>query len=114
MIVARSLVVLLGLVTQFVSGQSTTAATAPSAAPVAQVSIGNNSYTYESLVGHGFWAASSQDFKGDTSGGWGSAISADVSSWKQLSDGSYQGIFYTIPDRGWNTNGMPSIYIILI
>jgi hypothetical protein len=76
-------------------------------APIASVNIGTDSYSYYDLVGHGFWAAASQDQTGDTSGGWGSAIAADVSSWKQKPDGSYQGTIYTLPDRGWNTNGIP-------
>ena len=81
-------------------------APAPAPAPVAQVTIGSDTYTYASLVGHGFWSASAQDFVGDTAGGWGSAIAADVSTWHMDSDGSYKGVFYTLPDRGWNTEGI--------
>ena len=81
------------------------AAPSSSSTPVAQVSIGHNTYSYSSLVGHGFWSAASQDEFGDTSGGWGSAIAADVNSWHLNKDGSYEGTIYTLPDRGWNTNG---------
>jgi hypothetical protein len=86
-------------------GPSSRAPSPPSSTPVAQVSIGSDTYSYYSLVGHGFWAAASQDEFGDTSGGWGSAIAADVNSWHQNGDGSYEGTIYTLPDRGWNTNG---------
>jgi len=34
------------------------------AASVANVTIGNNTYTYDALVGHGFWSASAQDMFG--------------------------------------------------
>jgi len=78
---------------------------------IAQVSIGSATYSYLSLVGHGFWAAASQDQTGDTSGGWGSAISADLNSWHMKDDGSYQGTVYTLPDRGWNTNRTSTIWL---
>ena len=89
-------------------------APAPAPPPVAQVTIGSDTYTYASLVGHGFWSASAQDFVGDTAGGWGSAIAADVSTWRMNSDGSYNGVFYTLPDRGWNTQGIASAPVLLM
>jgi len=75
------------------------------ATPLAVVEIGKNAYSYNSLVGHGLWPSDARDQYGDTAGGWGSGIAADVSTWKKNKDGSYGGIIYTIPDRGWNTNG---------
>lgn len=86
-------------------GHHPTSTASSSSTPIAQVSIGSDTYSYYSLVGHGFWSAASQDEFGDTSGGWGSAIAADVDSWCQNEDGSYEGTIYTLPDRGWNTNG---------
>jgi hypothetical protein len=38
---------------------------------------------------------------GDTLGGWGSAIALDRAQWKKLPDGSFTGILYALPDRGW-------------
>ena len=72
---------------------------------LAEVEIGKHKYIYDSLVGHGLWPSDARDQYGDTAGGWGSGIAADVSSWKKHKDGSYSGIIYTLPDRGWNTNG---------
>jgi hypothetical protein len=76
------------------------------AAVISQVTIGNHTYTYEGLVGNGFWSASAMDRYGDTAGGWGSALAPDLTTWKQAKDGSYSGIIYALPDRGWNTNGI--------
>ena len=75
-------------------------------APIKTVTIGNDKYSYESLVGKGEFPADARDKFGDTAGGWGSAIAADVKSWKQNKDGSYEGTIYAVPDRGWNTNGV--------
>jgi hypothetical protein len=76
-----------------------------SADPLATVKIKGDTYKYQKLVGKGFFPSDARDQFGDTAGGWGSAIAADVKSWKQNKDGSYEGIIYTVPDRGWNTNG---------
>jgi len=62
-------------------------------------------YKYIQLVGKGIFPSDARDRFGDTNGGWGSAIAVDPESWKLKEDGSYEGIFYAIPDRGWNTEG---------
>ncbi|KXT09052.1 hypothetical protein AC579_4714 [Pseudocercospora musae] len=41
---------------------------------------------------------------GDTIGGHGSAIAIDGASWVKIGNG-YTGLLYTLPDRGWNTEG---------
>ena len=82
--------------------------------PIAQVTIGKDTYKYIQLVGNGDFPSDARDQFGDTAGGWGSAIAADVNSWKQNKDGSYQGIIYTLPDRGWNTHGTPFVFMNLI
>jgi hypothetical protein len=74
-------------------------------ATVAEVDIGKDKYKYLGLVGHATVPSDARDQFGDTLGGWGSAISADLSTWEQKRDGSYTGIVYAVPDRGWNTNG---------
>ena len=58
-------------------------------------------YTYEELAGYGFVASDARDKFGDTMGGWGSAMAMDRTAWKKLPDGSYTGVVYTLPDRGW-------------
>jgi hypothetical protein len=73
--------------------------------PINVVTIGNKNYTYHQLVGNGLFPSDARDQFGDTAGGWGSAIAADVKTWLPNPDGSYSGIIYTLPDRGWNTNG---------
>jgi hypothetical protein len=84
------------------------------ATPLAVVDIGKNTYSYDSLVGHGLWPSDARDQYGDTAGGWGSGVAADLSTWKKNKDGSYGGIIYTIPDRGWNTNGNRNSWMWLI
>ena len=74
--------------------------------PVSQVTLGKDTYKYISLVGQGQFPSDARDKFGDTAGGWGSAIAADLDSWKKNKDGSYEGTLYAVPDRGWNTNGM--------
>jgi hypothetical protein len=74
--------------------------------PLTTVNIGHDTYKYIQLVGHASFPSDARDNFGDTAGGWGSAIAADVDSWKMNKDGSYEGILYAVPDRGWNTNGI--------
>ena len=78
--------------------------------PVAQVKIGHDKYNYLGLVGHADFPSDARDQYGDTAGGWGSGIAADLSKWKKNKDGSYSGIIYGVPDRGWNTNGISAVY----
>jgi len=79
---------------------------APSSPPLAQVTIGHDTYKYLGLVGKGEFPSDARDMFGDTMGGWGSAVEADLTQWKKNKDGSYTGILYGGPDRGWNTNGI--------
>ena len=48
--------------------------------------------------------AQAKDKLGDTLGGLGSGMVADLGAWKRDGD-SYSGVFYMLPDRGWNTEG---------
>lgn len=81
----------------------------PCPSPIAEVNIKNDKYKYLSLVGKGEFPSDARDKFGDTAGGWGSGIAADVNGWKKRSDGAYEGILYAVPDRGWNTNGTSTI-----
>jgi hypothetical protein len=74
--------------------------------PIAEVTIKGDHYKYLSLVGKGEFPSDGRDKFGDTAGGWGSGIAADVNTWKKRNDGFYEGILYAVPDRGWNTNGI--------
>lgn len=68
---------------------------------VNQTTCGDNTYQYNGLAGYGFVPSNATDKYGDTLGGYGSAIAIDQSSWKKTGDGSYSGILYALPDRGW-------------
>ena len=70
-------------------------------APVNEIKCSGEKYAYEGLVGYGVVASNARDKYGDTLGGFGSSITLDGKSWKQAKDGSYSGIFYALPDRGW-------------
>jgi hypothetical protein len=39
------------------------------------------------------------------SGGFGSGMAMDLSSWRKDWHGTYHGTLYMLPDRGWNTQG---------
>jgi hypothetical protein len=56
------------------------------------------------LVAVGRVPADAKDKLGDTLGGIGSGMVADLGSWKREGD-TYSGTFYMLPDRGWNTEG---------
>jgi hypothetical protein len=68
------------------------------------VTFGDAAFVNKGLVGVGRVPADAKDKLGDTLGGIGSGMVADVSSWKRDGD-KYTGIFYMLPDRGWNTEG---------
>lgn len=61
-------------------------------------------YVYEELAGYGYLPSNARDNTGDTIGGIGSSIAMDKSSWRREGK-SYKGLLYTLPDRGWNTEG---------
>ena len=68
---------------------------------VNKTTCNSNSYTYNALAGYGFVPARAKDKFGDSLGGYGSSIALEQSTWKKLSNGSYTGTLWAIPDRGW-------------
>lgn len=68
---------------------------------VSQTLCAGKNYTYDSLAGFGLVPSNARDKFGDTLGGFGSAIAMDRSKWKKQKDGSYKGVLYGLPDRGW-------------
>ncbi|KAI0163194.1 3-phytase [Pestalotiopsis sp. NC0098] len=62
-------------------------------------------YVYQELAGYGFVPSDARDKYGDTLGGLGSAIHIDQTSWRRTSNGTYTGTLWSLPDRGWNTEG---------
>lgn len=68
---------------------------------VNQTVCDNKKYIYRALAGYGLVPTDARDKFGDTIGGIGSSIALDRTSWKKLKNGSYTGILWTLPDRGW-------------
>ena len=68
---------------------------------VNQTVCDNRKYTYEQLAGYGFVPPDARDKFGDTIGGFGSSAAIDRKSWKKTKKGSYTGILWGLPDRGW-------------
>lgn len=66
-----------------------------------QTTCDKEQYTYQQLAGYGFVPSNAVDKYGDTLGGYGSAIAIDQGSWKLLKNGSYTGLLWATPDRGW-------------
>ncbi|KAI0969521.1 esterase-like activity of phytase-domain-containing protein [Xylaria arbuscula] len=64
-----------------------------------------NSYVYNGLAGYGLVPSDVVDKFGDTLGGLGSSLHIEKSSWGKLDNGTYTGIIWLLPDRGWNTEG---------
>ena len=66
-----------------------------------QTTCDGTTYKYHNLAGYGFIPSNARDKYGDTIGGIGSSIAIDQSSWKKNRNGTYTGILWAIPDRGW-------------
>ncbi|KAI0139150.1 esterase-like activity of phytase-domain-containing protein [Hypoxylon sp. NC0597] len=62
-------------------------------------------YKYEELAGYGYVVSDAVDKFGDTLGGLGSSIHLEQGAWRKLDNGSFSGILWSLPDRGWNTQG---------
>lgn len=71
-----------------------------SSTPVNQTTCNGRSYSYDELAGYGVIPSDFRDKTGDTIGG-PSASFFDQSSWKKTGDDSYEGLVWTLPDRGW-------------
>lgn len=67
------------------------------------VVIGGQTYVNKGLVGAGRIPANLRDKFGETFGS-GSGLAVDPKSWTRTPTG-YQGIFYMLPDRGYNVSG---------
>lgn len=76
-------------------------AAAAAAQVVNQTLCNGKNYTYQELAGFGLIPSDARDYYGDTMGGFGSAIALDRSQWVKRSDGSYTGVLWAVPDRGW-------------
>lgn len=76
-------------------------ATAQSDSYINQTACNGKTYTYQALGGYGYIPGTARDKFGDTIGGIGSAIAMDRKNWEKLDNGSYTGVLWALPDRGW-------------
>jgi hypothetical protein len=67
------------------------------------VTVGNLAFANKGLVGVGRIPADLRDKFGETFGS-GSGLAIDPNSWTRAADG-YRGVFYILPDRGYNVTG---------
>ncbi|KAL4870766.1 hypothetical protein BDV12DRAFT_194969 [Aspergillus spectabilis] len=72
---------------------------------VNKTTCGGTNYAYTGLEGYGFVESNARDKYGDTLAGIGSSAALEKGSWRKTGKDSYSGVFYLLPDRGWNTNG---------
>lgn len=78
-------------------------------APPRTLETGGHRYVDQGLVAAGRLPAATLDFLGDTLGSFSSlAVARD--SWKRNADGSYEGVLWTLPDRGRNDPGAGLFY----
>ncbi|KAI2628679.1 esterase-like activity of phytase-domain-containing protein [Hypoxylon sp. NC1633] len=75
------------------------------ASPVNKTTCNGINYQYNELAGYGYVVSDAVDKFGDTLGGLGSSIHLERGAWVKLSNGSYSGVLWSLPDRGWNTQG---------
>ena len=68
---------------------------------VNQTTCNGKQYTYQELAGYGTVSGNARDEFGDTIGGIGSSLAIDRSQWVKLANGSYTGVLWALPDRGW-------------
>jgi len=71
------------------------------ASVVNETTCDGKQYSYQSLAGYGFIPSNARDKFGDTIGGIGSSAAIDRNSWRNTDNGSYTGVLYALPDRGW-------------
>ncbi|GAP91457.1 putative outer membrane autotransporter protein [Rosellinia necatrix] len=94
------------LAATLVASASTSAVTVGKrTAGVNSTTCNGSRYVYNELAGYGFVPPNAVDKFGDTLGGLGSSLHLDQSAWKKHHNGSYSGILWSLPDRGWNTEG---------
>ncbi|MES1152517.1 MAG: membrane autotransporter barrel domain protein, partial [Dongia sp.] len=73
-------------------------------AEMQSVNFDGATFVNKGLVAVGRVPSDAKDKLGDTLGGIGSGMVADLGSWKKDGD-TYTGTLYMLPDRGWNTEG---------
>jgi hypothetical protein len=72
--------------------------------------LNDQAYINHGLVGVGRVPASTLDMFGETFGSY-SGFSFDKTTWSRDSSGTYSGVLYTQPDRGYSTSGTTTNYV---
>jgi hypothetical protein len=72
---------------------------------VKPVWLGGAKFVNKGLVGVGQLAVGALDDRGDSLGSF-SAFKVDPRTWRRHPDGSYGGTLFTLPDRGYNVQGL--------
>ena len=95
----------------FCSAQSACAQSIAYAAPnvittpgAVSVTLNGSTFVNQGMVGTARLPATLTDFNGETLGSF-SGMAMDLKTWRRAADGSYSGIFFTLPDRGPNGIG---------
>lgn len=106
------------LLSALVAGLAVASPTRRADSAVNTTTCNGQTFVYQTLAGYGFTPSDEVDKFGDTAGGLGSSAVIDQRSWKVDGDGVYTGILWTLPDRGWNTEGtlnfQPRVHKFLI
>jgi hypothetical protein len=69
------------------------------------VDFAGATFVNKGLAGVARVPSNATDEFAETLGGFGSGMAMDLDSWHKNRDGSYRGVLYMLPDRGWNTQG---------
>ena len=68
---------------------------------VGSVICNGKTYSHHGLVGYGLIPSDARDKFGDTLGGLGSSVVIEQPTWERSVDGTYKGVAWCLPDRGW-------------
>src|SRR3984957_5412263 len=68
---------------------------------VGSVICNGKTYSHHGLVGYGLIPSDARAKFGDTLGGLGSSVAIEQPTWERSVDGTYKGVAWCLPDRGW-------------
>ncbi|WOJ90396.1 esterase-like activity of phytase family protein [Methylocapsa polymorpha] len=91
--------------TRLIAGVAAFLMLAGGSAAAQSVTFEGATFVNKGLVGVARVPSNAVDQFGETLGGWGSGMALDLEDWSDSWDGGYHGTLYTLPDRGWNTQG---------
>jgi hypothetical protein len=95
----------LGVWTRLAAKAATISLLAAGTSLAQPVDFAGATFVNKGLVGVARVPSNATDEFGETLGGFGSGMAADLHRWHKDRNGSYRGVLYMLPDRGWNTQG---------